>query len=85
MPTQLILSLHGTLAVLVFYLWERPFSSLYLNRLELMNEGTFLIALWFCFLFNDFVESTEMKSRLGWAFIILVLLNLGVNFFGIFY
>jgi hypothetical protein len=50
-----------------------------------MNEGTFLIALWFCFLFNDFVESTEMKSRLGWAFIILVLLNLGVNFFGIFY
>ena len=74
-----------TLAVLVFYLWERPFSTLYLNRLELMNEGTFLMTLWFCFVFTDFVEDTERKSRLGWAFIFLVLLNLGVNFFGIFY
>ncbi len=74
-----------TLAALAFYLWVRPFSSLYLNRIELMNEGTFLMALWFCFAFTDFAEGTETKSRLGWAFIIIVLLNLAVNFFGIFY
>ena len=77
--------MQATLATLVFYLWEMPFSNLYLNRIELMNEGTFLMALWSCFVFNDFEESTEMKSRLGWAFIFLVLTNLAVNFFGIFY
>jgi hypothetical protein len=74
-----------TLTALVYYLWVRPFSTLYLNRIELMNEGTFLMALWFCFVFTDFVEDTETKSILGWAFILLVLMNLGVNFFGIFY
>ena len=85
LPIQLLLCLNVTLTALVYYLWVRPFSTLYLNRIELMNEGTFLMALWFCFVFTDFVEDTETKSRLGWAFIFLVLLNLGVNFFGIFY
>jgi len=61
LPVQLLLCLNMTLGVLLFYLWVKPFESTYINRIELVNELTFLVSLWFCILFNDFLDDTSIK------------------------
>lgn len=54
--------------------------------MEIVNELTLLACLYTCLLFTDYQPSEEVtvdRPRVGWAFIIIVLINLGINFAGI--
>ncbi len=78
-----------SLCTLVYYIKYRPFSTDYIHNMELVNEVTLIICLYFCLVFTDYQPSEELdvwfhKPTLGWVFIIIVLLNLAINFAGIF-
>ncbi len=54
--------------------------------MEIVNELTLLACLYTCLLFTDYQPSEGVsvdRPRVGWAFIIIVLINLGINFAGI--
>lgn len=73
-------------AALAYYIICKPFSTTYLNRMEIVNEVTLLACLYTCLLFTDYQPSETVivdKPRVGWVFIIIVLINLGINFAGI--
>ncbi len=51
-----------------------------------MNEITFMACLYTCLLFTDYQPGENAlidKSRVGWGFIGIVLINLAINFAGI--
>jgi hypothetical protein len=73
-------------ASLAYYIICKPFSTLYLNRMEIVNEVTLLSCLYTCLLFTDYQPSetvTVDRPGVGWVIITFVLINLGINFAGI--
>jgi hypothetical protein len=69
----------SSLMMISFLITVKPFSEPFLNRIEIFNETALLTSSYFMFLFTDFVEDVELRSKLGWAFIGIVAAMIGVN------
>jgi hypothetical protein len=82
---QMLFIMNSSVICCIYYIRQRPFRTNYLNRIELFNESTFLLCSYLTFLFTDVVEETSIKIQIGWFFIFVILVNLSVNFSGIFY
>ena len=50
-----------------------------------MNEVTLLLASYFLFFFTPFIPDKEMKYEMGWYFIGLTSLNIGINWLAMIY
>jgi hypothetical protein len=48
--------------------------------MEIFNESTLLVSSYFMFLFTDFVDDANMRSKLGWAYIGVIGAMIAVNF-----
>ena len=53
--------------------------------MEIMNEVTLFIASYFLFFFTPFIPNEEMKYEMGWYFIGLATLNIGINWMAMMY
>lgn len=51
-----------------------------LNYVEMGNEVTILVSLYFCYTFTDFVPTADKRYAIGWAFSGMVFFNLAINF-----
>jgi hypothetical protein len=69
----------SSLMMISFLITVKPFSEPFLNRIEIFNESALLTSSYFMFLFTDFVEDVELRSKLGWAYIGIVAAIIGVN------
>jgi hypothetical protein len=69
----------SSLMMISFLIRVKPFSEPFLNRIEIFNETALLASSYFMFLFTDFVEDVELRSKLGWAYIGIVAAMIGVN------
>jgi hypothetical protein len=69
----------SSLMMISFLITVKPFSEPFLNRIEIFNETALLTSSYFMFLFTDFVEDVELRSKLGWAYIGIVAAMIGVN------
>ena len=49
------------------------------NMLELMNEVTLFLLLNINYMFTNYEISLESKSMMGWVFLGLITINLGLN------
>jgi len=58
----------------------KPFEQPILNRIEIMNEVTVLVASIHLFVFSDFVEDPQRQYLMGWSLIGVTCLNIGINF-----
>jgi hypothetical protein len=67
------------LMMISFLITVKPLSEPFLNRIEIFNETALLTSSYFMFLFTDFVEDVELRSKLGWAYIGIVAAMIGVN------
>jgi hypothetical protein len=75
------------MTTLSYYIKFRPFSTAHIHRMEVINELTLLSCLYTCFLFTDYQPEDNLlidRSELGWFLITLILINLAINFIGIF-
>ena len=50
---QMIFIINTSLLFLVYYIVYRPFESDYINRIEILNESTFLLCTYLCFVYTD--------------------------------
>lgn len=57
----------------------QPLNEPTLNALEVFNEGTILICLYFTLLFSEIGPDPESKYTLGWAMIAVISFNILVN------
>ena len=48
--------------------------------MEIFNESTLLVSSYFMFLFTDFVDDVKMRATLGWVYIGVIGIMIGVNF-----
>ncbi len=51
-----------------------------MNKIEIMNELTVLVASIHLFAFSDFVEDPQSQYLMGWSLIGITCLNIGINF-----
>lgn len=51
----------------------------YLNHLEILNYINLLIFTYFLFLFTELVPDIEVRYKLGYAFIFLLIIVIGLN------
>ena len=70
----------GSLLMLAFISMWMPMQEKINNYLEIMNESTFLILTYLNFLFTDFVANIDMRYNVGWIFLGVLGLNVGINF-----
>ena len=59
------------------YVW--PFESHQMTKLEIFNEVTAIQLCYFMMCFTDWVPSTQTRYALGWIFIVIISLHLGVH------
>lgn len=62
-----------------FLISVKPFTEAYLNRMEIFNESTLLVSSYFMFLFTDFVDDVRLRATLGWVYIGIIGVMIGVN------
>ena len=60
----------------------KPFENPEFNYLEILNEYTFSILTIFMLIFSDYNNDPYAKYNYGWVFISILILNLGINFYG---
>jgi len=64
---------------LAYLITHKPFEEEFENKIEIFNELCILIS---SYIFNTFLNGALpviLRTELGWAFIIVVLLNITVN------
>ena len=70
----------SSLMMISFIISVKPMSEPYLNKMEIFNESTLLTSSYFMFLFTDFVDDVNMRSKVGWAYIGVIGVMIVVNF-----
>ena len=78
---QLIITLFCSLAIICYLARCRPIATWLGNFLELLNESTFLVLVYMNFLFTEFVADIEMRYFIGYVFLGVIGISLGLNFF----
>ena len=78
---QLIITSLCSLAILCYIACFLPFGTWLGNFLELINESTFLALVYMNLLFTEFVDDIEMRYFIGYVFLGVLSINLGINFF----
>lgn len=72
---QLMATFYVCTAQVIYLLWFMPFEETLVNLLEVMNEITTISMLYVMLTFSDWVPSPELRYKLGWAFIGVLVLN----------
>ena len=67
------------LLMVAYLVFVKPFEQPMLNRVEIMNEVTVLVASIHLFAFSDFVEDSQRQYLMGWGLIVFTCLNIGIN------
>ena len=69
----------SSLMMISFLITVKPFSEPFFDRIEIFNETALLVSTYFMFLFTDFVEDAQLRSKLGWAYIGIIAAMIAVN------
>ena len=68
-----------TLASLNYTLGYKPFNSIKANALEVFNDCTVLVLTYHLWCFTDMVKEPETRHGLGYVFIAVCFVNIGVH------
>ena len=52
----------------------KPYIEEIRNKIELFNEGVYLLASYFVFVFSDYYAGPEVKYTVAWGFIALIII-----------
>lgn len=78
---QLMAMSYITTAMVIYLLWFSPFEDNFYNRIEVLNEITAMLLLYFMFTFTDWIPSAGDRYNYAWLFIAITCANLGVHLF----
>ena len=65
---------------LIYFIEYKPFRNSINNFMESLNEGFYLVTVYYMFIFSDIYEDYNMKYMIGWSFIAVVALQIIINF-----
>ncbi len=65
--------------MIIYITYVKPFQLPLLNRLEMFNEYSILVATYHLYCFTDFVPDPETQYQMGWSIIVVTILNMAVN------
>lgn len=68
-----------SLLLLIYDILVKPFESPLLNKMEIFNEISIIVAAYHLPLFTEFVDDQMTHYFAGWSLILLVILNITVN------
>lgn len=70
----------GSVFMLAFTGYVRPHFTHWPNRLEMANEYTILLLYCLCITQTDFVERVDGRYWMGWGIIVVIIVNILLNF-----
>jgi hypothetical protein len=70
----------GSILLLIFVGQFRPLASRWENILDLLNEYTILVLYCHVITQSDFVPEIAGRNAMGWSLIVLICLNILLNF-----
>ena len=70
----------GSILLLIFVGQYRPLASNWENILDLLNEYTILVLYCIAITQTDFVSEMAGRNAIGWLMIIIISLNIFLNF-----
>ncbi|TNV86587.1 hypothetical protein FGO68_gene16816 [Halteria grandinella] len=76
---QIFTQIMWSTGIIFFYGKVQPLNEPLLNQLEIFNEGTILICLYFNLLFSEIGSTPGQKYQLGWILIGIISVNIVVN------
>ena len=76
---QILGQIYGTMAVIYYLSYFKPFSEGFMNLQERVNEITVLLAAYPLFVFTDWVSDDDRKMEAGWYLVSSILLNIFFN------
>lgn len=77
---NIYVNIFGNILFIKYLCDSMPMEFKYLNLMEIMNEICLSFFIYFLFLFSDFVSDIEVRYKLGYLFIYLVIFIIAVNF-----
>jgi hypothetical protein len=77
---QITATVFFSMSYLSFLIRIAPFVDDILNYVEMGNEVTILVSLYFCYTFTDYVPTADKRYAIGWAFSAMVFFNIAINF-----
>ena len=78
---QIFIYNFGIIFQIIYLILGQPFQDPALTKLELFNEFTLLASLYHIFFFTNYFDDAEMKFNIGWSCIIVIMINVSVNFY----
>ena len=76
---QVNTSLFLTLIVIAYMLHVKPFAEPSMNKQEIINETSVLVASYLLYLYTEYVSDAEMRYNLGWVHVGILGINLLIN------
>ena len=73
---QMIISVFMVIYLRTYKIMDSTFS----NKMEVLNECTVIVLVYFLMLFTDFVPSPETRNEIGRVYVIVNILHMGVHF-----
>jgi hypothetical protein len=67
--------------MIIYLTYVKPFEVPLLNKLEIFNEYSILLATYHLFSFTAFVPDPETQYLMGWSIIFVTIFNMAVNVF----
>jgi len=71
--------------MIIYVTYFKPFELPLLNKMEVFNEFSILVATYHLITFTWFVPEPETQYTMGWSIIGITVLNIAVNMFVMFY
>ena len=76
---QLFLQIGFSIFITDFFSRVRPLEEPILNYMEIYNELTILICSYLMLCFSELVENANQRIEIGWTYIMIVSLNILIN------
>ena len=76
---QVMIQIQTSVLILIYFIYSLPFESRQQNLFEFFNEITLLVQSYLLVPLALGVDS-DTEQRIGWAMILITLINVGVNY-----
>ena len=76
---QLAIQTMVSVFMIIYLMWYKPMESPFANRMEVMNESTFLVLSYGQMCFTDFVPGPETRTDIGSVYMLVSLAHILVH------
>ena len=77
--SQIAVNFASSFAMVIYFGFVWPFENHGLTKIEIFNEVITILLCYFMLCFTDWVQKAEIRYAIGWIFILVISLHLGLH------